>query len=71
MEVCDNPVVGLAEFMGPSRVREKQGELPLPYRRVQNRQPCLAGRIEALRRDAAQLASAGFGPVLLVRSEDY
>jgi hypothetical protein len=51
-----DPVMLLPELVGSSRVGKKGGERPFAPSGMQDRKPCLAGGIEAARRDLREIA---------------
>jgi hypothetical protein len=59
LEVYDHPIAGLAKLMGKLGVGVERGEVPIVMTGVHDGQPCLAPRIEASRRNAAQFVSLG------------
>ncbi len=54
--------MGLSQFMSPRRVRVERGVMPCSPLGVENKQPGLARRIEASRRDQAKLTSGRLLP---------
>ena len=69
MIVDHHPVFGLSELVRLARVGEKRRQAPIASRSVEDREPCLAARVEALRGDRAQLTGFCFLPVFPVDIE--
>ncbi len=55
VEIDNDPIIRLLQFMRSLRVGEEHGELPCVAARVQDGKPSLARRIETLGSDLAQL----------------
>ncbi len=71
MEIHHHPVAGAAKVVRAGGVGEQRGEMPGAALRVQHRQPRLAARIEATRRDQGQRAALGLVAIFTIDIQQH
>jgi len=69
--INDDPVAGLPQFVRPSGIREQRRVMAVTALGVENREPCLASRIESPWSDSAQFSRLCRFPVLTIEFEEF
>jgi hypothetical protein len=69
--INDDPVAGLPQFVRPGGIREQRRVMAIAALGVENREPCIASRIESPWSDPAQFSRLCRFPVFTIHVEEF